>query len=248
MFLSPLEQFSIIKLINLKIFFFPDISFTNSSLIMFIVLFIFFSIFKLSYSKTIIPNKWQNFLEIYYIQIHNLVKDNIGNLGFIFFPFIFGLFTYIVLLNLLGMIPYNLTVTSHIIVTFSMSLSIWLAVTLLSLKLHKLNFFSTFMPSGAPIILAPLLVLIELLSYCAKAISLGVRLAANMTAGHILLAIMSGFAWTMLHSLNILTIASIGPLLVLLFIIILELAVAIIQAFVFTLLTTIFLNDAIHLH
>ena len=245
---SPLEQFSVFKLISLNLFGLVDFSFTNSSFIMLTTVYLFYLVFTLGFSGTVVPTRWQSVLELYYGGLYGVVSDNLGDKGREYFPFIYGLFTYIVILNLLGMIPYNLTVTSHIVVTFGLSLSIWLGVTILGFVRHKLDFFSMFMPSGAPLLLAPLLVLIELLSYTARAVSLGVRLAANMTAGHILLAIMSRFAWTMLGSGGGLSIAAIGPIFVLVFIIVLELAVAVIQAFVFTLLTSIFLSESISLH
>jgi F-type H+-transporting ATPase subunit a len=146
------------------------------------------------------------------------------------------------------MIPYVFSVTAHVIITFSFSLAIWIAVTLLGLSNFKINFLSMFMPPGSPLILAPLLVFIELLSYTARAISLGVRLAANITSGHILLAIISGFAWKMFTLGGFLTIMSIFPVLILFFLSVLELAVAFIQAYVFTLLACIYLNDGLHLH
>lgn len=245
---SPLEQFSVFKLLSINVFGFLDVSITNSSFIMVMSLIVYYLMYTLGFTGHVVPSRWQSFIELYYEGLYGVVEDNLGVDGREYFPFIYGLFTYIVLLNLLGMIPYNLTVTSHIVITFGMSLSIWLGVTILGFVRHKLDFFSMFMPLGAPLGLAPLLVLIELLSYTARAVSLGVRLAANMTAGHILLAIMSGFAWTMMSSCSIMTLASIGPIFVLVFILVLELAVAVIQAFVFTLLTSIFLSESIHIH
>jgi F-type H+-transporting ATPase subunit a len=123
----------------------------------------------------------------------NVVKDNIGSKGFQYFPFIFTLFIFLAMLNLFGIVPYTFSPTSHIAITFGLSLSIFLGVTLLGLVNYQSNYLSMFMPGGAPMIMAPFLVVIEIISHVAKAISLGVRLAANITAGHLLFAILSGF-------------------------------------------------------
>ena len=196
----------------------------------------------------LIPGRWQSVIEIIYENIHNVVKDNIGSEGSKFFPLIFTIFVFIAIMNVFGIIPYTFTPTAHIVVTFGMSLSIFLAVTFIGLINYRSDFFSMFMPAGSPLALAPFLVIIEFVSYTAKAISLGVRLAANLTAGHLLFAILSGFTWTMLTAGGVLAIASIFPMLIVLFITVLEIAVAVIQAYVFCLLTTIYINDSIHLH
>jgi len=125
--------------------------------------------------------------------MYNVVKDNIGAQGAQFFPFVFTIFTFIALMNLFGIVPYTFTPTSHIVVTFGLSLSIFLGVTLLGLVNYRSEYFSMFMPAGSPLALAPFIVIIELVSHTAKAVSLGVRLAANITAGHLLFAILSGF-------------------------------------------------------
>lgn len=178
----------------------------------------------------------------------SVVKDNMGNEGRQYFPFIFTLFIFLAIMNLFGIVPYTFTPTSHIVVTFGLSLSIFLGVTLLGLVKHRLDYFSMFMPAGSPLVLAPFLVIIEFVSHTAKAISLGVRLAANITAGHLLFAILSGFCFTMLMAGGIISILSVFPLLIVVFITALEMAVALIQAYVFSLLTTIYINESIHLH
>jgi F-type H+-transporting ATPase subunit a len=146
------------------------------------------------------------------------------------------------------MIPYSFTSTSHLIVTFSLSVSIFIAVTIIGFQTHGIHFFSFLLPPGAPLALAPFLVVIELVSYSFRAISLGVRLFANMMAGHTLVKILSGFAWTMLSAGGIMYIASAIPFLVVFALTFLEIGVACLQAYVFTILTCIYLNDAIHLH
>ena len=149
---------------------------------------------------------------------------------------------------MVGIVPYTFSPTAHLVITFSLSLSIWLGCTILGLKNYRSDFFSMFMPAGSPLALAPFLVLIELVSYVAKAITLGVRLAANITAGHLLFAILAGFTWKLFIAAGFIKLISIFPMLIVIFITILEAAVAIIQAYVFSLLTTSYLNDTVHLH
>lgn len=174
-----------------------------------------------------------------------MVYENLGEKGQKFFPIILCIFIFIVLSNILGLFPFVFTPTSHIVVTFGMSLSILIAVILLGLKKFKLNFLSILMPGGVPIVLAPFLVIIETISFFIRAISLGVRLAANISAGHLLFAILSGFAFNMVINLSLL---SIFPLTIIVFITLLEIMVSVIQAYVFVLLTTIYLSDIIALH
>ena len=175
-----------------------------------------------------------------------MVQDNLGKLGLKFFPFVLCLFIFIAMLNILGLFPYVFVPTAQIVITLGLSVSIIIAVTLLGVFTFKLNFFSILMPGGVPLVLAPFLVVIETVSYLIKAISLGVRLAANISAGHLLFGIISGFAFTMLSKGMI--ISSLVPMLIMVFITLLEIMVAIIQAYVFCLLTTIYLGDTLALH
>jgi ATP synthase subunit 6 len=249
MVFSAFEQFEIIRIIPIHLFGNFDISITNSTIFMGIALGFFYFLHVSNVENgLLIPGRWQSVIEIIYENIHNVVKDNIGSEGSKFFPLIFTIFVFIAIMNVFGIIPYTFTPTAHIVVTFGMSLSIFLAVTFIGLINYRSDFFSMFMPAGSPLALAPFLVIIEFVSYTAKAISLGVRLAANLTAGHLLFAILSGFTWTMLTAGGVLAIASIFPMLIVLFITVLEIAVAVIQAYVFCLLTTIYINDSIHLH
>ena len=174
------------------------------------------------------------------------MRDNLGTLGNKYFPIILTLFIFILVLNVLGLFPYVFTPTAHIAVTFGLSLSIVIGVILLGVITFRGAYFAMFMPGGAPLGLAPILVFIETASYLARALSLGLRLAANITAGHLLFAILSGFTFNMLA--NGLVLLSLFPASVILFITILEMAVAVIQAYVFCLLTTIYLGDTIALH
>jgi len=246
---SPLEQFTIVSLIPLHLghFYF---SFTNSSLFMFLAtgFFLLFCSFVTVQGGNLVPSRWQSFLEMIYEFVANLVEEQIGQSGKKYFPFIFTLFTFLLFSNLIGMIPYSFTTTSHLIVTFTLSVSVFLGVTLIGFQIHGIHFFSFLLPPGAPLALAPFLVVIELVSYSFRAISLGVRLFANMMAGHALVNILSGFAWTMLSVGGIMYIVSAIPALVVFALIFLEVGVACLQAYVFTILTCIYLNDAIHLH
>ena len=185
-------------------------------------------------------------MELVYINIRSLVYDNLGKRGQRYFPFVLCIFLFIVILNIMGLFPYVFTPTAHIVVTFGLSLSIIIAVTILGLLTFKVEFFSLLVPGGVPLIFAPFLVIIETLSYMIRAISLGVRLAANISAGHLLFAILSGFAFNLL--LNGFYLLGIFPVFIMGFITLLELMVAVIQAYVFGLLTTIYLGDTIVLH
>ena len=175
-----------------------------------------------------------------------MVQHNLGKLGLKFFPFVLCLFIFIAMLNILGLFPYVFVPTAQIVITLGISVSIIIAVTLLGLFTFKLNFFSILMPGGVPLVLAPFLVVIETASYLIKAISLGVRLAANISAGHLLFAIISGFAFNMISSGMV--ISSLVPMLIMVFITLLEIMVAVIQAYVFCLLTTIYFGDTLALH
>lgn len=246
---STFEQFEIQRLIAIHPFGNLDISITNSTIFMLLAVSIFYWIYSNNISNgNLIPGRWQSVLELVYINIYNVIKDNIGTSGAKYFPLIFTIFVFIAFMNIIGIIPYTFAPTSHIVVTFGLSLSIFFAVTLLGIINYKSNYFSMFLPGGSPLILAPFLVVIELVSHIAKAISLGVRLAANITAGHLLFAILSGFVWKMLIAGGFLSVLSIFPMLIVVFITILEIAVALIQAYVFSLLTTIYINESIHLH
>lgn len=249
MLFSPLEQFQIVSLIPFKLGNFY-LSFTNSSFFLMLTTGLIFLLFYMVTMEGgfLIPTRWQTFVEMIYEFVMNLVDEQIGPEGKKYFAFVFTVFTFILFTNLIGMIPYSFTATSHLIVTFSLSLSLFLGITIIGFQTHGLHFFSFLLPKGAPLALAPLLVVLELVSYCFRGVSLGVRLFANMMAGHTLVKILSGFAWTMLSAGGLLTIASSIPFLVVFALTGLELAVAFLQAYVFTILTCIYFHDAIYLH
>nr|YP_007516985.1 ATP synthase F0 subunit 6 [Chrysaora quinquecirrha]ADY15492.1 ATP synthetase subunit 6 [Chrysaora quinquecirrha] len=196
--------------------------------------------------KWLIPTRWQVIMELVYVHWSGLLKDSLGSKGMKYFPFIVGLFSLFVWLNVLGLFPYVFTVGTHIVVTFGISFSILTVVTILGIKNFKADFFSLLMPQGAPIALAPLLVIIETASYLSRAVSLGVRLAANLSAGHLLFAILASFGFQMI--MNDYFLLSLFPIAIMVFITILEIAVAVIQAYVFCLLTSIYLEDTLKAH
>nr|YP_011017678.1 ATP synthase F0 subunit a [Centroceras gasparrinii]WQF69501.1 ATP synthase F0 subunit a [Centroceras gasparrinii] len=245
---SPLEQFEIISLVPLSIFNL-NISFTNSTLFLLISILICLFWISLSFYKNlIVPSYWQIGKENLYVLTANLVRDNLGLKGEKYFPFIFTLHLFLLFCNLIGMVPYSFTVTSHIVFTFSLALLIFIGINMIGIQTHGILFFSLFLPRGVPLVIVPLLVTIEFLSYIVKVFTLSIRLFANMTSGHTLLKIIAGFSWTMLNAGGLLAIFHIVPLLLLLALIGLELAIAGLQAYVFTLLTCIYLNDVLDLH
>jgi len=246
---TPLEQFSIINMVPLHIgnvYF----SFTNSSLYLFLATGL---VSLLCYLVTVnggylIPSRWQSIVEMIFQFVQSLVEEQIGPQGRKYFPLIFTTFLFLLSANLIGMIPYSFTATSHIVVTFGLSFALFIGITIVGFQHHGLHFFSFLLPKGAPLILAPLLVVLELVSYCFRAVSLGVRLFANMMAGHTLVKIISSFAWTMLSVGGVLAVASVIPVVIVFALTGLEIGVACLQAYVFTILVCIYLNDAIHLH
>jgi len=253
MFFSPLEQFEILPVLPITISFL-DFSITNQtimlSLIVFFLISIFFIVLKQSTNSLfIVPHRFQIVLELLYSMILGIVVDNIsGKKAQLFFPLIFTIFFFISSMNLIGLIPYSYTVTSHFIVTFSISFFIFIGMNIICVKTHKLEFFSLFLPSGTSVLLAFLLVPVELISYIFKPLSLAIRLFCNMMAGHTLLKVFAGFAWSLSGTTGVLFLMHYVPLLILIPLFGLELGVALIQAFVFSLLTCIYLNDALNLH
>lgn len=251
MLLTPLEQFQIISLFSIKLFSL-DFSFTNLFLINVIVLITFSLLISFISADDntffFVPNNWQTLIETVFETVSQLLFDNINIKGEKYFPFISVLFLFILLVNLVGLVPYSFTITSHLIVTFTLSFSIFIGVNIICVKIHKFEMLSLFIPSNTSFGLALLLVPIEFVSYIFKPISLGVRLFANLMAGHTLLKVIVGFAWSMLLLDDVLSFFHVAPLLVLVILMGLELAVAVIQAYVFTILTCIYLNDSINLH
>lgn len=255
---SPLEQFEVVSLASYNSPLFFNTSFTLTNSVVFTVLVLSLILFihqnsgndktNLNFNKKmkLIPNKESILLESLFASINTIVRDQIGRE--VYLPFIYSLFLFILCSNLVGNIPYTFTITTSIIVSIGLSFTILIGVTILGLSIHKIHFFSFFIPSGTPLALVPLLVLIELVSYLARAVSLGVRLFANITAGHTLLKILSTYLFKLFTGNLLIFILTLIPFAIFLALVGLELAVSLIQAFVFTLLVCSYLRDAIELH
>ncbi|WP_119421742.1 F0F1 ATP synthase subunit A [Desertibaculum subflavum] len=246
---SPLEQFLIKPIVPIKIGDL-DASFTNSSLWMVLVLigvvtFLYVGMRR----RELVPGRWQSMAEMSYEFVANMVRDNAGSAGRPYFPFIFTLFMFVLFSNLFGMIPYSFTVTSHIIVTFAMALVVFIGVTIIGFVKHGAHFFSLFVPAGCPAWLLPLVVTIEVISYFVRPVSLSVRLFANMMAGHTMLKVFAGFVISLAGALGVVGgVVGILPILLIAALTGLEIGIAMLQAYVFALLSCIYLNDALHLH
>ena len=245
---SPVAQFEIKPIFDLSIGG-QDVSFTNSSLFMLLAV-VVSSVFLVSAmrKRELIPGRMQGLAEMMYEFVADMVRSNVGNEGRPYFPFIFTLFVFLLFGNLLGLIPYSYTFTSQIVVTFVMAAFVFLALTVLALFKHGLHFFSFFVPSGAPKALIPFLIIIEVISYFVRPVSLSVRLFANMLAGHTMLKVFAGLA-VMISGVGGAAMAgSVFPFVALIGLTGLEVLVAVLQAYVFTILTCMYLNDALHLH
>jgi len=238
---SPLSQFEIKRLVPIQIGDL-DVSFTNSSLLMALTVISVSAFLYLGMRRgALVPGRWQSMAELSYIFVANLIRDTVGPEGRTYFPFIFTIFMFVLFGNMLGMLPYSFTFTSHIVVTFTMALVVFLGVTVIAIIKHKLHFFTFFVPPGVHWVMWPLLIPIEIISYLSRPISLSVRLFANMLAGHTLLKVFAGF-------IAALGVFGVFPLAFVVALTGLEIVIAFLQAFVFTILTCLYLNDALHLH
>ncbi len=250
---SPLSQFDIVFYIDICINFFNNIklSLTNLGLYLIIgALFVNLIGLMSTNNNRLISNRWSIAYEALFTTINNTVINQIDyKKGQSYFPFIYTLFVFILINNLIGMIPYSFASTSHFVLTFSMSFTIVFGATLIGFIKHALSYFSIFVPSNTPLPIVPLLVLIEFISYLARNISLGLRLGANIFSGHMLLNILSGFTYKILNSGLFLTLlAGALPLAFIILFSALELGIAFIQAQVFIILTCSYLKDAIKMH
>jgi len=240
---NPMHQFNVyrigpeIRLGNV------DISFTNASLFMIISALAIISVFFAGTKrKTIVPTKIQLLTELSYTLVSKMISDTAGSKAKPYFPFIFSLFMFVLFCNMLGMLPYAFTVTSHIIVTFALAAVIFIGVTIIGFVNHGIRYLKIFIPSGVPVVLLPIIVIIEIISYLSRPVSLSVRLFANMLAGHTMLKVFGGF---------VISLGIIGGWLPLSFTVALtglEILIAFLQAYVFAILTCIYLNDALNLH
>jgi F-type H+-transporting ATPase subunit a len=239
---SPMAQFEINTIKHLDLFGY-DVSFTNASLFMVVALALICGyLIAAMRNRALIPSRFQSTAEIVYEYIASMVRENLGEDGMRYFPWVFSIFIFILVLNLLGMIPGNFTVTSHIIVTFALAAMVWLTATLIGFAKHGFGYLRLFVPEGVPLWLMPVIIPIELISYFIRPISHSVRLFANMMAGHTMLKVFAGFAvslpvWGKIAPLGFM-VAFTG----------LEFLVAFLQALIFTVLTCIYLNDAVNMH
>ncbi len=238
---DSLHQFLIKKLIPIQVAGI-DISFTNSSLFMFIAIGLVMTFQVLgTRQKALVPGRFQSMVEMSYEFIAGMLKDTVGVEGLQYFPFIFSLFMFILVANLLGMIPYGFTVTSHIVVTFALAMLVFITVTIIGFARHGRKYFRLFFPEGAPLAVAPILIPIEIISYCMRPITLSVRLFANMLAGHVILKVFAGFTIA-------LGIFGVAPIALNIAVTGFEFFVACIQAYIFTILSCLYLHDAVHMH
>ncbi len=238
---GPLEQFEVKPIVDINVGGL-DLSFTNSSawMVLAATVVTFFLIGSMR-GRALVPTRVQSMAELTYELVANMVRDNVGSGGRPYFPFIFTLFTFILFGNLLGLIPGSFTFTSHIIVTFAMAAVVFVGITIIGIVKHKARFLRLFLPAGAPWWTAIILIPVELMSYLSRPFSLAVRLFANMTVGHLMLKVIAGFIVP-------LGVFGLLPLTGLVAVYALEVLIAIIQAYVFTILSCIYLHEALHLH
>lgn len=248
MLYSALEQFQIFPLVYGLHY---NFSFTNQTLIIGISFLIFFLGSSLVINNTygfVVPGRFQTLIETLYTITVSMVYENTGKAGISFFPFIFTTCLFILLSNIIGLVPYSFTVTSHLIVTLGLSLSLFVGIVSVIVKNHGLKSFQLFLPQGTSLGLSFLLVPIEIVSFIFKPLSLGVRLFANIIAGHTLLKVIGGFSWVMILKGGILFSLHFFPLIILVLLIGLELGVGLIQTYVFLILVSIYFREGLNLH
>jgi len=244
--IDPVSQFAIHPLVHLNVAGF-DISYTNSSLYMTIATVLVVGLFLLATkSRALIPGRGQTAAEAAYSTIKNIVRDNAGHDALPYFPLMFSLFFFVLMGNLLGMIPGAFTYTSHIAVTMALAVALFIGITAIGFARHGLHFFSRFLPAGVPMALAPMIFLLEVISYLVRPFTLAVRLFANMLAGHMVLKVFAYFALGLITSGSAAYMAlGLAPVAVNAALIALEFFVAVLQAFIFTILTCVYLRDAL---
>jgi len=245
---SPLEQFEIIVL---KPFLLGaiDLSFTNAALYSILVFASLYLLFYLAISRPyLIPARWQIVAESFYSFVLEMVEQQAGKKAYRYFPLFITTFFFILGSNLLGLTPFAFTLTSHIIITFTLALAFNIGFAFVGLFFHKLHFFSYFVPKGVPTLLLPLIVVIEIVSYLIRTFSLSLRLFANMMAGHTLLQILASFVIAFLNTNGLIILLGLIPFFLVFFVTVLEVGIAFLQAYVFTILLCIYVNDALNLH
>ncbi|WP_243453670.1 F0F1 ATP synthase subunit A [Sandaracinobacteroides saxicola] len=245
---SPLEQFEISRIAPLAVGGY-DVSFTNASMFMAIALLLILGLMWMgTRNAALVPNRWQAAVETLHEFIGGMVHENIGPKGRKFVPFIFSLFIFVLVANMIGLVPFTFTVTSHIAVTFAFAALIFVICIVVGVVRHGFHFLSLFVPANTPWVLLLLIVPIEIISFLSRPLTLAIRLFANMTAGHILLKVFAGFVISLGTAGGLLALLSPLPLVMTVAFYGLELIVAVVQAYVFALLTCIYLNDSINLH
>ena len=243
---GPIEQFEIKPLLELTAGDI-DLSFTNSSAYMVLTVVLASGLLLIGTAKrSLVPGRWQSVSELLFEFVGKTLRENAGKDGMRFFPLVFSLFMFILFANLIGMFPFAFTVTSHIIVTFALAMIVFGTVTIYGLVKHGFGFFRLFMPAGIPMVLAPIIIPIEIISYMSRPISHSVRLFAVMLAGHITLKVFAGFVASMTGLGTLGMIGAVLPLAMTLALTALEMLMSVIQAYVFTMLTCMYLNDALH--
>jgi F-type H+-transporting ATPase subunit a len=242
---DPLHQFEITPIVPITVAG-ADLSFTNSALWMAIAVGVaYLLIMAGTRQHAMVPGRLQSVVELMYEFVAGILRDATGKEGMRFFPIVFTIFVFILMGNMLGMIPGSFTFTSHIIVTFAMAIAVWVGVTVIGFWYHGARFLTFFVPHGAPKAMLPLLIPIEIMSYCVRPISLSVRLFCNMMAGHTMMKVFAAF---IISLGGYYLVPGIAPLAVTVALTGFEFAVAFLQAYIFTVLTCIYLNDAIHMH
>lgn len=240
---SPLDQFKIVYLTDLPPIFGANINLTNQGLFMLISTALICGLMYLGTKKCIlVPGRWQSMVESLYDLVANMIKDNVGSAGKKYFPFVFSIFMFVLFCNLIGIVPGAFTATSHIAATLALAFVVFICVTITGFVFHGVKYLKFLLPSGTPLWLAPIMIVIEAFSYLVRPFSLSIRLTANMIAGHVMMKIIAGFVFSLGLLLGW---APLGFLVVLTGF---EIFIALIQAYIFTILTCVYLNDAVNMH
>jgi F-type H+-transporting ATPase subunit a len=245
---DPIHQFDVYEIIPISIGGY-DLSFTNSALFMVVtVVLSSLFLFLTTSSRGLVPGRAQSVTEVLYEFVAGMLRDAAGPAGMKFFPLVFALFTFILVANLLGMFPYFFTVTSHVVVTATLAVFVVGLVVVVGIAKHGLGWFKLFVPHGVPGVILPFISLIEIISFLSRPVSLGLRLFGNMLAGHIVLKVFAGFVVSLASFGFVGVLGSVAPLVMAVALTALEFLVAFLQAFVFAILTCVYLNDALHTH
>jgi len=247
MLLSPLEQFAVISIFASSMSFFGFFFFTNlgTMLVILFLFWLFINNLLKSYKRPVLVSFFPFFFAQYFLFCVTFVKENLSRKAFYFFPFLFVLFTFLLTANLFSLVPYSFAVTSHISITLFLSFLVFFTCVVLCIFRHGFDFFSLFLPSGSPLPLIPLLVILEIISFLARLFSLAIRLFANIMSGHTLLNILAGFGWILATKLSLIFFF---PVLVVFLVSFLEVGISILQAYVFCVLSSIYLYEALFLH